>query len=197
MTSKKTNSNKRLTSTKQYFDTLTQNYSKLNLVRVDLGYKKPYSGEISLEDANKDLNHMFNNMRSKPTIFKDVVGYVCKREYTEDRGVHFHTLMVYNGQKVQKDAYMGDQIGKYWEKITAQKGSFHNCNRNSYEQTGIGMLDYKDKEKRQILDEKVLSYICKDEQSIDAIKTKKKSRAFTRGVMPKTKSHIGRPRENG
>lgn len=193
MPSKK-NINKRVESTKKYIDALSENYSKLNGIRVDLAYKKPYSESITLEDANNDIERMFNNMRSKPSIFKDKVGYVFKREYTEERGVHFHALFFYDGQKVQKDAHKAEQIGKYWEQITEDKGSFHNCHRNKYERNGIGMLDHRDSDKRKILDENVISYLCKDEQGVEPVKEKEKVRAFTRGTIPKKKGKMGRPR---
>ena len=193
MTHKK-NINKRMESTSKYIDELSKEYSKLNIVRVDLAYKKPHSENITLEDANNDLERMFNNMRSKPSIFKNKVGYVCKREYTKDRGVQFHTVFIYDGQKVQKDVFKGEQIGKYWEQITEEKGSYHNCNRNEYEQRGVGMLEHNDSDKRKILDEVVLHYLHKDDQDIEPIKENKNTRAFTRGVAPKSKGNIGRPR---
>jgi len=190
------NSNKRIESTKKYIDELCSEYSKLNIVRVDLSYKKPHSDKITLEDANNDLNRMFNNMRSKPSIFKDKVGFICKREYTEDKGVHFHAIIIYDGQKVQKDVYKANQIGEYWEQITKEKGTHHNCHLNDYKRKGIGMLDYRDTDKRKILDEDVISYLCKDEQGIEPIKTNKRDRAFTRGTLPKSKGNKGRPRSN-
>jgi len=190
-------SNKRLKSTKEYIDALSKDYSKLNIVRIDLGYKKPYSEATTLDDANKDLDRMFNNMRSKPTIFKDKVGYVCKKEYTKEKGMHIHALFIFNGQTVHKDAFKGDEIGQYWEQITEERGSYHNCNRKKYKHDGIGMLDYKDSDKRKILDDKVVSYLCKDDekQDIAPIKSNKNSRAFTRGIISKSKGNIGRPRK--
>ena len=193
--SNKSNSNKRIDSTKKYIDELSKEYSKLNIVRVDLGYKKPHSKNKTLKEANNDIARLFNNMRTKPSIFKDKIGYVCKREYTKDKGVHFHTIFIYDGQKVQKDTYKADQIGKYWEHITDDKGSYHSCNRNKYERHGIGMLDHRDSDKRKILDEDVISYLCKDEQGIEPIKDNKRDRAFTRGTIPKSKGNIGRPRD--
>ncbi len=188
------NSNKRLESTKKYIDKLQENNSKLNVVRVDLAYKKPHSDDVTLEEATKDLERMFNNRRSKPTIFQDQVGYVCKKEYTKKRGVHFHAYFFYDGQKVQRSAFKADQIGQYWsEHITKEKGSYHNCHRTKYKKNGIGMLKYKDEEKRINLDS-AISYLCKDEQDIEPIKTNKKDRAFTRGTLPKSKGKIGRPR---
>lgn len=189
-------SNYRLNSTKKYIDDLSSTHSKLNIVRIDLGYDKEHSQTVTLEDANNDINRMLNNMRCKPTVFADKVGHIIKREHTPDRGVHFHTLIIYNGQKVREDITKAEQVGYYWrEQITDGKGTFHNCNRNDYKDNGVGMLDYKDTNKRKILDENVLPYLCKDEQTIETIKTNKKARAFTRGIAPKQKESRGRPRE--
>jgi len=186
---------KQLESAKGYIDALQERSSKLNIVRVDLAYKKPYSDDISLEAVNKDIGHMLNNRRTKPSIFEHNVGYILKKEYTEDKGAHIHALFMFDGQKVQKDAYKADQVGKYWqETITKGQGSYFNCNREKYEKTGIGMLDHKDSEKRKILDEEVISYLCKNEQDIAPIKSNKRERAFVRGALPKKKSNKGRPR---
>jgi len=189
------NVNKRIESTKKYIDELQQEYSKLNIVRVDLAYKKPYSDDVTLEEANTHFNRMLNNRRSKPTIFKDQIGHVTKREFTKDRGVHFHTIFIYDGQKVQKDSFKADQIGKYWEnEITQGEGSYHNCHRNKYKNNGVGIIDHKDSDKRKILDENVIGYLCKDDQDISPLKKSKKDRAFTRGTITKSKENLGRPR---
>lgn len=193
MSSKK-NINKRRESIKEYLDELSKKYSKLNIIRVDLGYVKPHSDNVSIENCNDDVKRMLDNRRSKPSVFKEQVGYICKREFTKDKGVHVHAVFIFDGQKVQKDSYKAQQIGEYWQELTDNKGSYHNCHRNKYERNGIGIIDYKDTEKRKILDEDVLSYLCKDDQDIGAIKDNKKSRAFTRGTLPKSKKKMGRPR---
>ena len=188
-------SDKRTKSTIGYVDTLSQQHSKLNCIRIDLGYKKPYSQTTTLEEANKDFNHMLNNARSKPFVFRDKLGLICKKEHTEDKGMHFHTMFIFDGQKVQKSAFKADQIGKYWEEITEGKGSYHNCHRNKYISDGIGILDHKDSDKRKILYDIVISYLCKDEQEVEPTKENKKNRAFTRGIIKKNKGNKGRPRE--
>jgi len=185
----------RLDSSKKYIDALSGMHSKLNIIRVDLGYKKPHSEEIGLAEANRDINHMMNNRRSKPSIFEHQVGYMIKREYTKDKGMHLHALIAFDGQKVKQSAFKADEIGEYWVENTDGRGSYHNCNRNKYARNGIGMLDHRDSEKRKILDEDVISYLTKDEQSVDSMKAKKKGRAFTRGSIPKnSKGRRGRPR---
>lgn len=187
--------NRRLESTKKYIDDLSKKYSKLNIVRVDLGYTKEDSKSITFEDASKDLNKMLNNTRSKPTVFGEMVGYITKKELGEDKGVHIHVAIIYNGNIVREDITKAQQIGEYWKNnITKGKGVFHNCSKNEYKNKAVGIIDYKDEEKRKIFDEKVLTYLCKDEQSIDPLKTNIKDRAFTRGIAKKTKSNAGRPR---
>lgn len=183
---------KRIESNKKYVDALQEQCSKLNVIRLDLGYK--HNSDVTLEEASNDLNRLLSNRRSKPSVFEHNVGYTCKKEYTKDKGVHIHAFFMFDGQKVQNSAFKADQIGEYWDEcITKEKGSYHNCHRNSYKKNGIGMLGHKDNEKREYLDE-AMEYICKDEQSIESISDNKKDRAFTRGTMPKKKANIGRPR---
>ena len=57
------------------------------------------------------------------------------------------------------------------------------------------MLHHSDSDKRKILDEDVIEYLCKDEQDIKPIKTNKRDRAFTRGTIAKRNSNVGRPRK--
>ncbi|MDF1875202.1 inovirus-type Gp2 protein [Sulfurimonas sp. SAG-AH-194-I05] len=189
------NEKKRLNSTKKYIDMLTEEHSKLNVIRVDLSYHGDNGKNITAEEANKDMNRLFSNMRSKPSIFIDKVGYVMKREYTEDKGMHFHAVFFFNGQKVLKDAHKADEIGAYWSKnITKERGVYHNCNNSKYKNHGIGMLEHRDSEKRKILDTKVIAYLTKEEQTIAPIKENKHTKSFTRGTIPRKKTKLGRPR---
>lgn len=186
----------RVDSNKEYMDSLQKNYSRINNIRVDLSYKKPYSDEITLDEANKDINRLLNNRRSKPTIFENNIGYIIKKEYTDAKGMHFHCMFIFDGNKIMKDSFKGDQIGKYWNQITLDRGSFYNCNKGKekYDENGIGLLDYKDEEKRKILDEKVISYLCKDDKLQITPKNDKKDRELIRGMIPKSKGNKGRPR---
>lgn len=187
--------NKRIRSTKKYFDVLQDRYSKLNIIRLDLFYNKKYSKEITLDEANKHINKMQNNKRNN-RLFDNQVGYVCKREHGDEKGVHMHLIIVFNGQKVSKDILKAKKIGEYWSKeITDGKGGYYNCNMNDYEESGIGMIDHRDSEKRKILDEVVIPYLCKEDQSLEALKNSKKDRTFTRGTVSKEKTKRGRKRK--
>ena len=187
---------KRQASNEKYIDVLQEKYSKICIVRVDLGYKKDENNQINvtLEEINKDVDRLLNNRRNNLTTFEHNVGYVIKTESGKDRGPHIHALLLFDGNKVQKDIFKGDQIGKYWvDNITKGNGSYHNCNRNNYKEDATGMLDYRDTEKRRNLNN-AMAYLSKDEQSIDLLKENKKDRAIRRGTVPKEKSNKGRPR---
>ncbi len=187
---------RRQISNESYLDALQDRYSKLCIVRVDLHYKKDETDEVTLENANKDINKLLNNRRNN-SKFDDNVGYLIKTEYGEDRNVHFHTFFFYDGQKVQKDMIKAEDIGKYWtENITHGKGTYYSCNRNDYKDNqAIGMLDYRDIEKRRNLDY-AMAYLVKEEQSIEALKENEKDRTIRRGTMPKSKGNVGRPRKD-
>ncbi len=90
-----------------------------------------------------------------------------------------------------------EDIGKYWtENITHGKGTYYSCNRNDYKDNqAIGMLDYRDIEKRRNLDY-AMAYLVKEEQSIEALKENEKDRTIRRGTMPKSKGNVGRPRKD-
>ena len=47
--------NHRLDSTKKYIDDLSKNYSKLNIVRVDLGYTKKDSKNMTIEELRLEV----------------------------------------------------------------------------------------------------------------------------------------------
>lgn len=188
---------KRLESTKEYMDALQEKYSKLLIVRVDLAYDK--NEEVTLEQANKHFNRLLNNRRGKPSIFKHNVGYTELVEHTDEKGVHYHTAFIFDGQKVQNDFHMGEQLGKHWkDNITKGQGSYYNCNRNDYgEYHGIGMLDHSDKVKRAKTDE-ALAYLCKDDEKQDVTTvntTDATIKQFRRGRMPQVTTKRGRPRK--
>lgn len=189
--------NRRKQSTEKYIDSLIENNSKLCAIRVDLKYKQEFSKDVSLDVINKDLKRMLDNRRNNKTIFGNNIGYIIKKEVSNNGNLHLHALFFEDGNKVQKAAFKADQIGKYWnDSITKGKGCYENCNKNKYEKNGIGMVDYTNKEKINNLKEHVVSYFYKtDEQSINPIKINTKDRAIVRGTIPKAKSRAGRPRK--
>ena len=195
---KSRNSQRMVESTTTYIDDLFDIHSKMQFIRLDLSYTKEHASKASLEEINQDLSHLLNNRRTKPSVFGNMVGYIAKKEFTKNKGPHIHSLFIFDGQKVSKDAFKGEQIGEYWKnEITGGKGIFHNCNRekNWYAECALGVIDHTDEVKRRVLKEKAIAYLCKEEQCIDPIKQSGNERSFTRGISPRKKSNAGRPRQ--
>ncbi|PRM88644.1 YagK/YfjJ domain-containing protein [Aliarcobacter cryaerophilus] len=188
---------RRIASAKEYIDAQFENNSKLLVTRVDLGLKKEFAATVTPQEINKAFENLLDNRRSKPSIFKDNVGYIAKLEYTKSKGAHLHTIFLFDGNKVQKDAYKAKQIGDYWSNnITDGKGLYHNCNLNDYGDThAIGMIEYSDTNKIDLLKNNVVSYLAKDEQDVKNAKAGNIV-AFRRGLMPKKSDvKMGRPRK--
>lgn len=197
MTTKNRNQSRRQDSLNSYVDGLVQKYSKLDVVRLDLSYKKKSRNDVTHKSFDKDLRHLYNNQRSN-SIFDNVIGYIIKVEQGDKRNnhLHAHTIFFIDGQKSKdSSAYsVAKKIGKYWsENITKGEGSYHNCNMKKYVKNGLGRITYDDQEKIKILKENILPYHCKDEQSAKT-KDYEKIKVLRRGVIPK-QTNKGRPRK--
>ena len=185
-----------------YVDALFEHVrSRLIVIRLDLKYHPEQAKKMPVGQAQEDLKHFFDNMRSKPSLFDDLAGYIWKMECGDHGGEHFHVFLFFTNDRMQNDYYRAQQIGEYWEEIiTKGRGSYFNCNApeyvNKFDKLGllaIGRVEYYDDNKRFNL-LTPLAYICKDEQSVRA-KPKQKSRTFGRGEMPQVRdSQSGRPR---
>lgn len=194
-------------SCKGYIEALFNTHYKLLVIRLDLSYLvtidesngKPIQ-LVTLEQARKDFSNFINNKRHN-SLFKNMVGYICKLEFGAQKGYHFHLIFFFLGSKVQNDPYIAHRIGTYWrEVITAKRGIFFNCNlkKRNYQHLGIGMMHADspiDSELRFNLINRVLRYLTKSEQFLK-IKLAKNDRVISKGKMPVRISNAGRPRNS-
>ena len=129
---------------------ILKHYSRLLIVRVDLGYSKDTSHLISIKDFHqhiKILRKLFARDDTKKPFWEGVEGFVIALEQGHDRGYHCHLLVMFDGAKKQDDTYLGQAIGEKWKVITNGLGSYYNCNNLQYKQKykdagtlGIGMI---------------------------------------------------------
>ena len=183
-------------STVKYINDLFEDHSKIQVLRVDLGYKKDELNTLTVKEAKKDLSRLLANRRSNPGIFENFIGHIWKMENAPKKGHHFHTAFLYNGSEILNDAHWSKKIGEYWQqKITDGRGIYFNCNANkaAYERNGIGMIIHSDTEKRDNLINAVVPYLTKVDQSINEVKNGNE-RSFGKGVYVKRQKKIGRPR---
>lgn len=177
-----------------YVNALFGLYARLLGVRLDLGYHRDHLKDLPVDQIHKDLEHLLNNFRSNK-LFKHIVGYIWRIEWTESRGYHAHVYFFFDGSKVRQDAFYGNEIGFYWrDRITGGRGTFWNCNAHKaqYKHLGIGMISHDDPVGRQNV-MRAIKYLTKPDQFL-RVKSPGR-RVFGTGIMPGArKSKAGRPR---
>ena len=179
---------------------LFSTHSKLTVMRVDLYLGKQRNEHLNLEYCLNCYQRFLNNQRHN-TIFENKVGYIAKLEFTEHRGYHYHFVFFFDGQKVIQDSYYANLICNYWiDGITKGRGTANNCNKDPQKYArygmgvGIGVIDYRDKDKIANLLYAV-SYLAKSDQYI-LEKACPKQKTFVTSQLPPPKSNRGRPRKN-
>lgn len=184
---------RRMKSAEEHINKLFRIYSRIQVMRIDFGYKKEFSQSITAAQAKADLKHFLNNRRGNPELFSKCISYIAKLEWGIDKGFHFHFIFFYKGRDILKDIYWTREIGEYWNKVISH-GTYFNCNakQNDYKHLGIGMCNRTDIEKRNNLLKYVVGYIAKSDQYLRAVKLGD-TRCFFQGI-PRKRSNVGRPR---
>ncbi|OJU85896.1 MAG: hypothetical protein BGN93_09840 [Acinetobacter sp. 39-4] len=174
---------------------LRETNSKLLVLRIDFSLKGQEFNATSLEEIREYLSKLLKRFHFD-TALPEIVGYIWKLEFGEQKGYHYHCIFFLDGNKYQKDAYYADQIGQVWQKITEEKGIYFNCHRDKfkYRHLAIGMARHDDQEFFDNLDQ-VLIYICKQDQFlIEKSLNGEDVRTFQTSVIPKEAKPLGRPR---
>lgn len=133
---------------KDYLYKLFHHYSKVLIVRVDLGYSNDSKSQMNLEQFHQHVEKFRNRLSNKDTCFEHLHGYAWSLEQGPKRGYHVHLLLIYNGTKVQNGSYYAQQAGEKWKDITLGHGSYFNLHDQKYINQlktagcdiGIGML---------------------------------------------------------
>jgi hypothetical protein len=157
----------------------------------------PISARVPFEVVQQDRKRFFTNRKGKKSLFKHLIGYVWRIEFTPDAGYHMHIALLFNGSLAKKDEWLAQQIGEYWENvITRGAGRFHNCNK-AWDKTspkcGLGEVNHYDLTKRAAL-LGALSYLCKPRQKV-VVLPYSGCNLFGARLLPKHQRHAGgRPR---
>lgn len=184
---------------KRLVDALRAKYSKLLILRVDLCWKNQNLDELNLKKLKTTLSAFLKRFHHDPAL-PQIVGYIWKLEFGQQKGYHYHCLFFLNGNKYQNDAYYAERIGSYWCEFTQEQGFYFNCNRNrlNYRNLAIGMAKHTDQAMFDNLDQ-VLVYICKQDQFIidKHLSEIEVLRAFQTSAIPRSNDKpIGRPRHD-
>ena len=130
-----------------YMSQMLNHYSRLLIIRVDLGYSKDTIHLVSIETFHKHLKKLRELIGKTESCFEELEGNVIALEQGHDRGYHVHLLLMFDGSKRWKDTHIGQLVGEKWQSITGGLGSYYNCNNPQYKQKqkalgrlGIGMI---------------------------------------------------------
>lgn len=201
---------------RRYINALFLSWSRLLVLRIDLGYLKPdgwLHGRYvpgSLSQTKAHLSSLIRALRERLLDRGVLVGYAGGIEYGLQKGIHVHLMLFLDGSKVREDVTICRHIGELWKhEATEGQGIYYNCNadKGRYLQCGIGMVHYADSAMREVLENQVALYLTKPDYYITMAaapegvrlkqaRTTRKPRTFFKGIMPKPKlrSKGGAPR---
>lgn len=190
--------NKNSKSLDGFVDSLFERYSRLLVLRLDIGYSLSYlqsqSWVMSLGRVKKDFSvflRLLNRGRLKDTL----CGYIWKLEFGPSKQYHYHVMIFLDGAKHQEDINLCEELGEIWKgKVTAGDGVYFNCNRKKYRyrRKGIGMVAWND---TAAVDNVKWAgeYLVKKDLLIRP-NLLDKERTFGKSALPEPGRKMGRPR---
>ena len=156
---------------------LTNHYSKLLFVIVDLKYAIETSHLVTIDDFYNHMKKIRELISNGKTCFKHLEGYAWALEQGgKNGGLHCHLLLIYNGSERQKDYYLGKEVGEKWQSITGGLGTYYNWNTPENKQKyadrgllGIGMI-HRDNPLQVENAVRVASYLTKTDKCEQQLK---------------------------
>jgi hypothetical protein len=178
-----------------YLKSVFKRHARVLVVRVDLYYRPDGNGSAYGEVANKALSNYVRLLRSGRAK-TGYLGVLVKRENGISRGMHFHLMVLFDGDLRRNAYYLTQELGEAWMKrVGEDRGSFFNCYalKDRYLYNGLGLVHVNDWEK--LLGLRIaLWYITKQDCVLDVGETKVQN--FTRSEINEGDSKRGAPRKN-
>ena len=169
-------------------------HSKLLVLRIDL-YFKPYYDVARADKAVHDFLRWLRGKACKRTLLPGYLGFMIKRENGLIRGMHWHLMVLCDGNEQRSADFLSRQLGEHWMRRTGQgPGAYHNCysDRKRYLFNGLGLVTLDDVEKLAGI-RAAIWYMSKQDCVIKA--TSNKERNFWRSPIPRQAlKKLGRPR---
>lgn len=160
------NSRKNRKGMREWVNALFQKHAYLQVIRVDVGYRKNIATSVPYEMASFQRARFCKYFHHDP-LFAHMVGYAWKLEWGVSRGFHYHFLFFFDASQVQNDVLRAQWIGEYWSnKITNGDGTYYSCNHKAeetYYYNALGKMAYYDAHNRQGL-ECIISYLTKPDE---------------------------------
>lgn len=150
-----------------HLDTLFVHYSKILMLRIDLGYLKR-SEAFSLQDE-KEMAWQMTLLTEQLATHTDIIGFAWVMERSEQHGIHIHAAFYLDGQRHRKIWNTWQMINSLWIDITAEEGYTHRCTPQShYRVRGEWVIRHDDRKGRNGMTY-ILSYLSKVDQKEDEL----------------------------
>ena len=131
----------------QFIDRLFDSRGRVLVLRLDFSYRKGCMPSLLRIKSDRDkLSHFLREQK------QGFLGLMWRIEYGIDKGYPLHTVILLNGNEVQRDVFHAESIGEHWRSvITKQDGLYFNCNakKASYRDCGIGDIHWSNTIKRE------------------------------------------------
>ena len=110
----------------RYIDALFKAQPKMQVIRIQLSYKKQLAYQSNGADLNSGLNHFFRNKRST-SLLTGMAGYIAKLEFNLPTGLYWHLVLFFDESKGSSvhPTHLAQSVGEYWATtITKGAGAF-------------------------------------------------------------------------
>jgi hypothetical protein len=151
------------------------------------------SYRVGFDEISNDWERLKTNMRGKPSLFRHLVGYISRFDFTSHGGYHLQLAVLFDGSKIDVDQRLGEQIGNYWTNITDGRGYSVRCDPAKYPPREVGMDNYSREEKRAFLLD-ALNYFIRNGE-LAKVKTATGTKLLRTGKLPKKISARRKPRK--
>jgi hypothetical protein len=191
------NSRKNHTSLCELMEALFGCYSRLMVVRVDLGYSAFDSPYIDYETARYHREQLCLAFNTHP-LFNHLLGYAWKLEWQPKKGFHYHFMFFFDGHQCREDITQARLINEMWAKgITGGQGHSWSCNLKApqtYSDNAMGCIEYHDFEKKRGLFN-LARYLTKIDEYAAMLVTRRTFQTSRKPVLPQG-PRMGRPRQS-
>ena len=116
-----------------YMSYLLNKHPRALIVRVDIKIKTEFAHLVNIKTFYDFMDDFNDKVGRKRGCFEHLRGHAWAIEQgVETGGLHCHLLLIYNGDKLQNDWFLGDAVGKCWVEITDDIGTYYNCNTKQH-----------------------------------------------------------------
>lgn len=133
-------------SARKLIISLAEQHSRLLVLRIDL-YYKPYYKHCEADRHVHNFLRWLRGGKCKKELLPGYLGFIIKRENGLVRGMHWHLMVICDGNTQRNGGYLSQALGEEWARRTGQgPGCYNNCyvDRPKYQYDGLGVLELDD-----------------------------------------------------